>query len=375
MESKEINSSSTNSSLNHPSNQSSNQSFSHSFNPVTSYGSGIKTDLKDFSLNTFEEKINLSSLNQTFNLPKEIKKYSLTTVPKQYFKYFSLIIPEDENAINQMHYHTIKKSPQNIIFLIIPKNINPSEPLTITIDITTGSTSSHLIIIAEENSSATIIETTTSSKETYALTSFKEIIIAQNATLNYFQTHHLHNNTYYLSKSKTIQSQNSKYKLYDHLNGGNSIQHHNSFHLQEQSATAHHFLAFNTSNNADYDLVSESQQLAPSTECKLICKGLIEDQAKALFQGKVNIGSKAKNAKGEQRTDLLLIGDKAKGEAVPILNVQNNDINCIHAATIAQMTDEHLFYLTSRGLNQTQAKEMIIAGFLAPILDLFPKEK
>jgi Fe-S cluster assembly protein SufD len=59
-----------------------------------------------------------------------------------------------------------------------------------------------------------------------------------------------------------------------------------------------------------------------------------------------------------------LLSDQAKAEAVPELEILSDDVKCSHAASISRIPAEHLFYLQSRGLNQTQAEELVVEGFL-----------
>ena len=65
---------------------------------------------------------------------------------------------------------------------------------------------------------------------------------------------------------------------------------------------------------------------------------------------------------------MILLSDKAYAEAIPNLEIENNDVKCSHGATISQIDEDKLFYMTSRGINEKDAKRVIIEGFFEPII-------
>jgi Fe-S cluster assembly protein SufD len=80
---------------------------------------------------------------------------------------------------------------------------------------------------------------------------------------------------------------------------------------------------------------------------------------------------------GAQQTDAfqecrnLLVSKKAHVDAIPGLEILANDVRCTHAAAIAQIDPEQVFYLNSRGLNAAQSKRVVIEGFMAELIERF----
>jgi Fe-S cluster assembly protein SufD len=111
------------------------------------------------------------------------------------------------------------------------------------------------------------------------------------------------------------------------------------------------------------------------TKSKIIVKGIVDDAASIDFEGLVKIekGSIGSNAWLEAR--LLLLSKKAKGRAVPALEILENDIKAGHATTVGKVSDQELFYLMSRGISETKARDLIIQGFLSGFLQEFPDGK
>ncbi len=71
----------------------------------------------------------------------------------------------------------------------------------------------------------------------------------------------------------------------------------------------------------------------------------------------------------------MVFDEACKGIAKPILKIDENDIEASHAAVVGRINEDHLFYLTSRGLTEAEAKELITLGYLKPILNGFDDEE
>lgn len=108
------------------------------------------------------------------------------------------------------------------------------------------------------------------------------------------------------------------------------------------------------------------------TKSKVIVKGIIKDSSSVDFNGLVKIEPGSKGSNAWLSANLLLLSDRAKGRAVPSLEILENDIKAGHATTIGKVSDTELFYLMSRGLSKTKAQDLIIQGFLSGFLQAFP---
>ena len=96
--------------------------------------------------------------------------------------------------------------------------------------------------------------------------------------------------------------------------------------------------------------------------------GVCKDTAKLVFSGVSSINKGSHGSKTHQNAKIMVFDENSNAIAKPILKIDENDIEASHAATVGKINDEHLFYLTSRGLTEAQAKELITFGYLKPIL-------
>lgn len=97
----------------------------------------------------------------------------------------------------------------------------------------------------------------------------------------------------------------------------------------------------------------------------LCTKFVLRDEAKSVVRQRVTLLPSATGSMARQRIDHLMLGDHARAEGIPELDVQLDDITCSHAATISQPSEEAKFYLLSRGMSVTDAERLLVHGFLS----------
>jgi Fe-S cluster assembly protein SufD len=119
----------------------------------------------------------------------------------------------------------------------------------------------------------------------------------------------------------------------------------------------------------DFDTTQE--HAAPSTTSDLAFRGVLQDRAEAVWRGNIIVDPGAQKTDAFQESRNLLLSKRAHADAIPGLEIQANDVRCTHAAAIAQIDPEQLFYLRSRGLPEEIAKRLVIEGFLAALVERF----
>jgi len=127
----------------------------------------------------------------------------------------------------------------------------------------------------------------------------------------------------------------------------------------------------NGRQHLDYDTTQE--HAAEDTTSDLAFRGVLDGRSTAVWRGMINVD------KGAQRTDAfqdcrnLLLSKRAHADALPGLQIEADDVACTHAAAIAQIDPDQLFYLTSRGLDPALSSELIVGGFLAELVERVPQ--
>ena len=110
------------------------------------------------------------------------------------------------------------------------------------------------------------------------------------------------------------------------------------------------------------------------TESNILSRGVVRDQANSIINGITKIEKGATKADGQQAENVLMLNSRARGDANPILLIDENDVKAGHAASVGRIDDIQMFYLMSRGISREEAEKLIIFGFLAPVLSAIPFE-
>ncbi len=117
----------------------------------------------------------------------------------------------------------------------------------------------------------------------------------------------------------------------------------------------------------DFDTTQE--HAAAHTTSDLAFRGVLADRATAVWRGMIRVDPGAQQTDAFQESRNLLLSKRAHADAIPGLEIEANDVRCTHAAAVAQVDPEQLYYLRARGMPEPQAKRLIIDGFLQELAE------
>ena len=129
--------------------------------------------------------------------------------------------------------------------------------------------------------------------------------------------------------------------------------------------------AYATRGGQHIDFDTTQEHAAPNTTSDLAFRGVLADRSSAVWKGNIIVDPGAQKTDAFQESRNLLISKRAHADAIPGLEIQANDVRCTHAAAVAQVDAEQLFYLRSHGLPEAEAKQLVIEGFLAALVERF----
>ena len=121
--------------------------------------------------------------------------------------------------------------------------------------------------------------------------------------------------------------------------------------------------------HVDFDTTQE--HAAANTFSDLAFRGILADRSSAVWRGMIKVDPGAQQTDAFQECRNLLLSKSAHADAIPGLEILANDVRCTHAAAIAQIDKDQLFYLRSRGLPEPQAQRLVIEGFMAELVERF----
>jgi Fe-S cluster assembly protein SufB len=113
---------------------------------------------------------------------------------------------------------------------------------------------------------------------------------------------------------------------------------------------------------------------APNTSSSIVSKSVARGGGRSSYRGLVEIQEGAHGSKSTVRCDALLVDDISRSDTYPFVDVREDDVTMGHEATVSKVSDDQLFYLMSRGLDEAEAMAMIVRGFIEPIARELPME-
>ncbi|MBI2665902.1 SufD family Fe-S cluster assembly protein [Candidatus Woesearchaeota archaeon] len=342
------------------------------------YGQGMFTMFNNFSLDQFHQQLSASRIKIVPTAPAGVKMYTLEDIPnKLWKKYFTLLADLQKNYPDKLHdiplaVHYAFLS--TCTFIHIPQGFSSTIPITIATDHERGSAAAHYIILAEKQSSVTIIDQSSIAEEAYGLSTVREIYLEEGSVLQYYHLKTAGSNSYHFSTTRSVLGKDSSLQSYDFFCGGKFLQNYYTNSTKGSNSHSQYSCAFFNKPGSEYILFNETAHVHQHTSGLMQVKGLIADNSKVLSRSNISISPQGKFTQSQERSDLLLLGEKAHGEAVPMLEVKNKDVQCSHGSTISKINNDHLFYLQTRGLSEEQAAQAITSAFLQPVVDKFPSE-
>jgi Fe-S cluster assembly protein SufD len=141
--------------------------------------------------------------------------------------------------------------------------------------------------------------------------------------------------------------------------------------LSGEGADARVTGAYATHGRQHIDFDTTQEHAAPHTTSDLAFRGVLQGRSSAVWKGNIIVDPGAQKTDAFQESRNLLISKRAHADAIPGLEIQANDVRCTHAAAVAQVDPEQIYYLRTRGLPEEVAKQLVIEGFLSALVERF----
>lgn len=257
------------------------------------------------------------------------------------------------------------------VFLHLPKETKTDAPIQILF-LTGGGKAAfpRLLIVAEKFSEATIIETYARSEESKYLTnSVVEISIAEEAKIKHFRVQRESHQAFHVSNTAAEVERGSVYDTTAITLGARLSRHDVLLKFNAEGGEAFVDGLYFLGGEQHHDTHSVIKHDVPNCISHQTYKGILNDKSRGVFNGKVFVAVGASGTDGYQSNKNLLLSNDARVDTKPQLEIFNDDVKCSHGATVGQLEEEELFYLLSRGLNESLAKNLLTYGFAEEIVN------
>ena len=233
------------------------------------------------------------------------------------------------------------------------------------------------IIVTESNSQVQIVEYyyhIGDVKAQYFNNIVNEIFIGKNAYLNHYKIQNEAFKSAHIAFNSVSVKSYGKYESVTLQKGANLARNETKVNLTEEHAETIVNAAYIINGWACVDTTTNIEHIVPNTHSNQLIKGVIGEQAKGVFQGKIHINPNAVNTQGYQLHKALILSDNAEADVKPELEIYADDVKCSHGATCGEIDAEQLFYLCSRGIDKETAKQILIDAFVEEVFEKIPDE-
>ena len=255
------------------------------------------------------------------------------------------------------------------VFVYVPSGQRLEEPVRLTIS-GDGDTAVNWrsLIVLEEGSEAEVWERYASEGEGL-FNGVVELIVGQGATLRYVCQQDLSERSWVFAtqRAEVERDANLEWVALGFGSARGKVRMETKLAGRGSSAKVTGAYAGSGTQHLDYDTTQE--HAGEDTNSDLAFRGVLGDRATAVWRGMIRVDPGAQRTDAFQESRNLLLSDKAHADAIPGLEIEADDVRCTHAAAIAQVDAEQLFYLSSHGLSEAEAKRLVIEGFLQELVE------
>lgn len=284
------------------------------------------------------------------------------------------VIKPDENRLSALHAALWNGG----VFLYVPKNVVIDTPLQsiFLLDDAGSAFAPHVLIVADTNSRVTYVDNyiSVNLNGNIVHNGAAEVVVKPGAKVQFATVHHLGEQATDMTyRRAVVENDGSIEWIIGEMNGGDSASETLSILKGNGSSSDAKVIAVG-SGKQRLNYTTKAVHYGKSSASQMITRAVMREEATAIINGITKIEKGATKADGQQTEKVLMLSPKARGDANPILLIDEDDVSAGHAASVGQVNPEQIYYLMSRGITRADAERLVIYGFLAPVVSDIPLE-
>ena len=297
------------------------------------------------------------------NHPDLVKKYFMNET-----------VTVDEHRLTALHTALLNGG----VFVYVPKNVVVEHPIQYVVlhDDENASFFNHVIIATEESAEVTYVENYLSiaSGEGNQLNIVSEVSAGANSKITYGSVDYLDKGfTGHIIRRGVTEADATINWALGLMNEGSQIIDNTTNLIGDRSESELKSVVVGTGSQK-INLTSKIVQYGKETNGYILKHGVMLEGAQTVFNGIGYIKHGGTKSIANQESRVLMLSEKARGDANPILLIDEDDVEAGHAASVGRVDPEQLYYLMSRGISEEEATEMIVMGFIEPFTKELPME-
>ncbi len=294
--------------------------------------------------------------------------------PDLFKEYFGTVIPIEDNKFAALNSAVWSGGS----FVYVPKGVKVDLPLQAYFRLNMANIGQfeRTLIIADEGSQVHYVEGCTA--PTYATDSFHsgviEIVVKKNARVRYSTIQNWSTNVYNLVTQRAIVNEGGTMEWVDANLGSKVTMKYPSCYLVGPGARGEILSMAFAGPGQHQDAGGKVVHFAPHTSSKITSKSISRGGGRASYRGLLKVYKGAEDVKSNVVCDALLLDPQSRSDTYPSIEIDEEDVNIGHEASVSKVGEEQLFYLMSRGLSESEATTMVVSGFIEPLVKELPME-
>ena len=298
----------------------------------------------------------------------------LRQYPDLFKQYFGTVIPIEDNKFSALNSAVWSGGS----FVYIPPNVKVDLPLQayFRLNVANIGQFERSLIIADEGAQVHYVEGCTAPQ--YTTDSLHsgviEIIVKKGARVRYTTIQNWSTNVYNLVTQRAMVEEDATMEWVDSNLGSKVTMKYPSCYLKGKGAHGEILSMAFAGPGQHQDTGGKMVHFAPYTTSKITSKSISRGGGRASYRGLLKVYKGAHGVRSNVVCDALLLDPLSRSDTYPYIEIDEDDVNIGHEASVSKIGEEQLFYLMSRGLNQEEATTMVVSGFIEPLVKELPME-
>jgi len=282
-------------------------------------------------------------------------------------EHFGSIVDAEENYLTALSAALFTTG--TVVY--VPEDVD-AEDIEIRAEMNSRSLFSQTLVITEESASATILESIESGADVDGDRYFSNIVevsAGENSYVQFGSLQNLDEETYHVTLKRAVTDTYATANWIEGNIGSRLTRSDVETKLNGEGSETKIVGAFFGHDDQHMDVNARVWHQAEHTTADLVTRGVLDDVARSVYEGVQDVGEGAWNTSSYQRENTLMLSDESEADASPKLIIKNHDTEASHSATVGQVDQEDLLYMTSRSIDPNTARNMLVEGFFVPVLE------
>jgi len=281
-------------------------------------------------------------------------------------------LEEADNRLQYWHFAMLADA----VVLRVPANVAVDRPFEIRVGFDGDEIvhAPHLVVILERGAEASVVRTVRSAEDGEVLVvDGSEFVVGDGARLRYLNLQRMNEESIYFCNDRGNVSRDGHVHRTEVALGSDFVKTRYVSELTGPGADAVLNGIYFGTDEQHIDARTVQHHRAPHTTSRAFYRGAVTDESHSIYQGLIQVERAAAGTDAYLTNKNLILGDAARADSIPSLNIKTDDVRCSHGSTTGKLDESQIFYLQCRGYNRVEAKRMLVEGYFEDLIEQLPE--